>query len=138
MDKTRTYTELLTISSFEDRFKYLNLNGAIGKETFGFDRYLNQIFYRSVEWKKVRDYVIIRDQGLDLASEDHPIVGKIYVHHMNPISMKDIVDKNDILLDPEYLISVSYETHNAIHYGGLATLPQVPKEREQNDTIPWR
>jgi hypothetical protein len=110
----------------------------IGEETFGFDRYLNQNFYRSIEWKRIRDYVIIRDGGLDLACEDHPIIGKIYVHHMNPINQMDIVNKKEILLDPEYLISVSSDTHNAIHYGGLTTLPQVPKERKLNDTILWK
>lgn len=134
----KTYTDLVKMDSFEERFRYLKLNGQVGKETFGFDRYVNQIFYRSPEWKSVRDFVIVRDKGCDLGSPDHEIHGRILIHHMNPISLEDIVTRSDLLLNPEYLISVSHLTHNAIHYGDESLLPQDPIERKPFDTCPWK
>lgn len=136
----RTYTELLTIPTFFERFKYLKLNGSVGKETFGYDRWLNQQFYRWPEWKKVRRDVIVRDQGCDLGCLDREIHGElVFVHHMNPISMKDIIDRSPFLLNPEYLITVSDSTHNAIHYGDESLLMlSEPIVRAPNDTCPWR
>lgn len=136
----RTYEELITFQTFEERFKYLKLNGTIGDETFGFDRWLNQVFYRSYEWKRVRRDVIIRDCGYDLGCETHPINGQqLIVHHMNPILLTDIKDKSDILLNPNYLITTTDSTHKAIHYGDLDYLNRGKViERSQNDTCPWR
>lgn len=134
----RTYSELISLPTFEERYRYLRLNGSVGKETFGFDRYLNQNFYRSDAWKKVRDKVIVRDNGCDLGIEDRIICGKILIHHMNPINDKDILDCTDILLNPEYLICVTHSTHNAIHYGNEDLLIKVPVARTKNDTCPWK
>lgn len=134
----RSYSELCTLKSFEDRYRYLQLSGSVGKDTFGFDRYLNQVFYRSQEWKSIRDKVIIRDNGCDLGVEGYEIHGRIYIHHMNPIMLKDIKHRTDLLLDPEYLISTTHSTHNAIHYGDESLLPLIPKERSANDTCPWK
>lgn len=134
----RTYSELIKLPTFEERFEYLNLSGAVGQETFGFDRYLNQNFYRSTEWKRIRDQVIVRDNGCDLGIEDRMICGKILIHHMNPINDKDILNMTDILLNPEYLICVSHMTHNAIHYGDENLLIKNPIVRFKNDTCPWR
>ena len=134
----RTYSELITLSTFEERYKYLQLSSSIGEETFGFDRYLNQNFYRSKEWKRIRDFVIIRDNGCDLGVEDRTIHGKIIIHHMNPIRTKDIQDVSDYLLNPEYLICTTHQTHNAIHYGDENLLVRNPIERIANDTCPWR
>ena len=134
----RTYSELITLSTFEERYKYLQLSSSIGEETFGFDRYLNHNFYRSKEWKHIRDFVIIRDNGCDLGVEDRTIYGKIIIHHMNPISTKDIQDVSDYLLNPEYLICTTHQTHNAIHYGDENLLVRNPIERTVNDTCPWR
>lgn len=138
MSKIRTYSELITIPTFEERYKYLRLEGLVGKETFGFDRYLNQNFYRSQEWKRVRDHVIVRDNGCDLGMEGHEIYGKILIHHMNPITSTDIQKVSSILLEPEYLISTMLSTHNAIHYGDESLLVVAPIERTRNDTCPWR
>ena len=134
----KTYSELILLPTFEERFRYLQLNGSVGKETFGFDRYLNQKFYRSAEWKRVRDKVIIRDNGCDLGIEDHLIYGNVLIHHMNPINDKDIYNLTDILLNPEYLICVSHNTHNAIHYGNEELLVKSPIVRTKNDTCPWK
>lgn len=134
----RTYSELSTLKTFEDRFKYLQLNGDVGVETFGFDRYLNQVFYRSPEWKRVRDIVIIRDNGCDLGVEGYDIHGKILVHHMNPVLLRDINDRNEDLLNPEFLICTTHQTHNAIHYGDESLLPRGPIERKPYDTCPWK
>lgn len=134
----KTYSELIKLSTFEDRYRYLKLSGRIGEDTFGFDRYLNQIFYRSQKWKSVRDFVIIRDNGCDLGMDDREIYGKILIHHMNPITIKDIEKESDFLLDPEYLICASHNTHNAIHYGDESKLILAPIERTKNDTCPWR
>lgn len=138
MTTIKTYSELITFPTFEERFRYLQLDGVVGKSTFGFDRYLNQKFYTSKEWKKIRNEIILRDSGLDLGMEDHEIIGKIYIHHMNPILAEDIVDQTRYLLDPEFLICVSHNTHNAIHYGDESMLPQPLVERRPNDTCPWR
>ena len=134
----KRYSELILLPTFEERYKYLQLNGVIGDETFGFDRYINQMFYRSQEWKQVRDYVIVRDNGCDLGVEGHEIRGKILIHHMNPIGIKDIQQVNKFLLDPEYLITTMLSTHNAIHYGDESLLVTDPIERSKNDTCPWK
>ena len=134
----KRYSELILLPTFEERYKYLQLNGVIGYETFGFDRYINQMFYRSQEWKQVRDYVIVRDNGCDLGVKGHEIRGKILMHHMNPIGIKDIQQVNKFLLDPEYLITTMLSTHNAIHYGDESLLVKDPIERSKNDTCPWK
>ena len=138
MRTIRTYSELMRLPTFEERFRYLKLDGLVGKDTFGFDRYLNQEFYRSKEWKEVRDFVIVRDNGCDLGMDGYEIVGRIYIHHMNPITVNDIVHSSDFLLNPDYLICVSHNTHNAVHYGDEDLLVTVPVERRKNDTCPWR
>lgn len=134
----KTYSELITLPTFEERFRYLKLGGSVGKDTFGFDRYLNQVFYRSQRWKSVRDYVFIRDNGCDLGVEGFDIHGKFIVHHMNPITLGDIERESDFLLDPEFLITTMHNTHNAIHYGDESLLITAPVERVANDTCPWR
>ena len=134
----KTYSELILLPTFEERFEYLKLDGIVGDDTFGFDRYLNQRFYSSVEWRRLRDFVILRDKGCDLGVEDREIFGRIYIHHMNPIGPKDIVNQTEYLLNPEFLIAVSHETHNALHYGDIKLLQTAPVERTKNDTCPWR
>ena len=134
----RTYSELIKLQSFEERFEYLKLNGRVCEETFGFDRYINQVFYKSKEWRSVRDKVIIRDNGCDLALLDREIRGRILIHHMNPISKEDILRKSDMILNPEYLICTTKNTHNAIHYGDIGLLMKDPIERKPNDTCPWK
>lgn len=134
----KTYSELITIPTFEERYEYLRLQGRVGEETFGFDRWLNQVFYRTKEWKTVRDKVIVRDCGCDLAMFDREIQGRILVHHMNPILTRDIVNRTEFLLNPEYLICTSKNTHDAIHYGDSELLITMPIERSRNDTCPWR
>ena len=134
----KSYSELITIPTFEERFRYLQLKGSVGVDTFGFDRYLNQKFYRSAEWRRIRDEVIIRDGGCDLGIEDRLIGNRILIHHMNPITEKDILYMTDALLNPEYLICVSHITHNAIHYGDEDLLMKGPVIRTPNDTCPWK
>lgn len=134
----RRYSELITMPTFKERYEYLRLGGQVGKETFGFDRYLNQVFYRSKEWKSIRDYVITRDNGCDLGIEGREIPGRILIHHMNPITAEDIYNRSEFLLDPEYLISTIKITHDAIHYGDESLLLSEPIERTKNDTCPWR
>lgn len=134
----RAYSELIKIPTFEERYEYLKLGGRVGEETFGFDRYLNQVFYKSKEWRSVRDYVINRDNGCDLGMEGHEIFGRILIHHMNPISKEDILRRSDFLLNPDYLISTIKNTHDAIHYGDKDLLIVAPIERTKNDTCPWR
>lgn len=134
----KTYSELSKFTTFKERYNYLKLNGAVGKETFGFDRFINQNFYRSSEWKKIRDYVIIRDNGCDLGMEGYTIYGKIIIHHMNPISINDIMENSEFLIDPEYLISTVHATHNAIHYGDENFIMSLPVDRTKNDTCPWK
>lgn len=136
--KLRTYTELKQLKTFEERYEYLKLDGQVGVDTFGFDRYLNQAFYRSPEWKSVRNQVIVRDNGCDLGIEGREIHTKILVHHMNPITKEDVLNRSDLLLNPEYLITTVKRTHDAIHYGDSETLIKDPIERTANDTCPWR
>lgn len=135
----RTYDELIKCQTFLQRFNYLKLGDKIGKETFGYDRYLNQRFYKTPEWKKLRDEIIIRDDGCDLGHPDFPIYGRIIIHHMNPLTKDDILHSTEYLLDPKYLICVSHDTHNAIHYGSSdLLLIDEPVIRMPNDTCPWR
>ena len=135
----RTYSELSRIPDFLGRFRYLKLTGKVGEDTFGFDRWLNQVFYRSSEWKQVRREVLLRDDACDLGHPDHPTSGRLIIHHMNPITERDIANREEILLNPEYLITVTHLTHNAIHYGDESLLTETEwKERTPNDTSPWR
>lgn len=138
MTNIKRYSELSTIPTYEERFQYLRLKGAVGNDTFGYDRYLNQILYNSPEWKRVRNQIIIRDNGRDLGCEGYEIYGRILIHHMNPITVEDIVSRNPIVFDPENLICVTHNTHNAIHYGNENLLIMAPIERTKNDTCPWR
>ena len=134
----RTYSELIHISSFEERYRYLRIGGKVGAETFGFDRYLNQMFYQTDEWRSIRDFVIVRDCGCDLGISDREIQGLILVHHMNPITKEDILRRSKYLLDPEYLICTMKSTHDAIHYGDESLLILPPIERAPHDTCPWK
>ena len=138
--KTRTYSELILLPTFEERYRYLRIGGRVGRETFGFDRYLNQVFYKSGEWLDIRDYVISRDNGCDLGMLDREIPDKvpILVHHMNPVTKEDILRRSKFLLDPEYLISTVKNTHDAIHYGDDSILFTGLIERCENDTCPWK
>jgi hypothetical protein len=137
MRKIRTYSELIRLETFEERFDYLKLFGKTGTTTFGFDRYLNQNFYRSREWRSVRNLVIVRDDACDLAMPDRSIFGAIRVHHMNPITVEDFEAGSEIMLDPEFLICVSHRTHNAIHFGNKDNLTRLPKKRTKGDTTLW-
>ena len=134
----RCYSELIELPTFLERFEYLKLGGKVGEETFGFDRYLNQTLYRSPEWKRFRRDMIIRDNGLDLACDGYEIVGKILVHHIEPITMEDIVRRHPKIFDPENVVCVSLNTHNAIHYGDESLLMTGPVIRTKYDTCPWR
>lgn len=136
----RCYSELITIPTFEERFLYLQMNQSIGIDTFGWDRYLNQAFYNSKAWRDVRRQVIIRDNACDLAFEGHDIMDTRYitVHHINPITKEDVLNRSAVLFDLENLISCSHNTHKAIHYGTESNLIKAPIERHQNDTIPWK
>lgn len=134
----RTYTELIQLPTFKERYDYLRLGAIVGQDTFGFDRYLNQKFYHSKEWQQIRRDVIIRDEGRDLAMPGYEIQNGICIHHMNPITVQDINDATSFLLNPEYLVCVTDRTHKAIHYGDASLLPQLPVERRPNDTCPWR
>lgn len=138
MTNIRTYSELITFPTFKERFNYLKLDGLVGESTFGFDRYLNQMFYRSQHWKEIRDFVIIRDNGCDLGVEGYEIHSRIVIHHMNPITIEDIRKESEFLLDPEFLICTIHNTHNAIHYGDENLLIKAPIERSKNDTCPWK
>lgn len=138
MTTTKRYSELIALPTFEERYRYLQLRGFVGKDTFGFDRFLNQKFYRSAEWKRIRDQVIVRDNGCDLGIKDRMIPGKVLIHHMNPITEKDILHATDILLNPEYLICVSHMTHNAIHFGDENLLMPDLVVRTPYDTCPWK
>lgn len=135
----RTFNELRSLKTFEERFDYLQLHGKVGLDTFGFDRIFNQMFYCSKEWKRMRDEIIIRDFGRDLGIEGREILyGKIVIHHMNPISIKDIEESTEFLLNPNYLITTTPNTHRAIHYGDKSLLALDPVERRPNDTCPWK
>ena len=134
----RRYSEMMQYPTFEERFRYLKLDGVVANETFGFDRYLNQQFYKSAEWKRVRQQIIIRDQGCDLACQDRPIFGQVIVHHLNPISLEDLENNPEILFDPENLVCVSLDTHNAIHYGDVSYEDRNKiVERKPGDTRLW-
>ena len=134
----KTYSELITLPTFEERYRYLRLSASVGEETFGFDRYLNQVFYRSQKWKSIRNHIIIRDNGCDLGIEGREINGRIIIHHMNPLTLEDITRESEYLLDPEFLICTVHNTHNAIHYGDESLLIREPIVRTMNDTCPWR
>ena len=134
----KTYSELIKFNTFEDRYRYLKLDGNVGVDTFGFDRYLNQIFYRSGKWKSIRDEVIIRDNGCDLGIDGREIHGRIIIHHMNPITIEDIEKESEYLIDPEFLITTVLNTHNAIHYGDESLLMLMSVERTRNDMCPWK
>ena len=138
MTNIKTYSELITIPTFEERFEYLKLDGRVGAETFGFDRYLNQAFYKSDEWLSIRDYIITRDNGCDLGVEGYEIYGRVIIHHMNPVTKEDILQRSKFLIDPEYLITTIKRTHDAIHYSDSNLLVKAPIERSKNDTCPWR
>ena len=132
-----TYTDMMSYDSFIDRYGYLKLSGIIGEDTFGFDRYLNQTFYKSPEWRRFRNQIISRDLGCDLAHPDYEIRGLIIIHHLNPITKDDILERSDFLMNPEYAVCVSHNTHQAIHYGDESLLPEIFVERRPNDTCPW-
>lgn len=138
MTNTKSYSELIKLETFEERFEYLKLNGRVGESTFGYDRYLNQLFYTTAEWKAARNLVIIRDNGCDLGIDDRIIGGRIFIHHINPITKEDILNRHPKLFDPENLICASKLTHDAIHYGDENLLIKAPIERSKNDTCPWR
>lgn len=138
MTNIKSYSELITIPTFEERFEYLKLDGQVGIETFGFNRYLNQAFYKSDEWLSIRDYVITRDNGCDLGVTGYEIYGRILIHHINPITKEDIIHRSKFLLDPDNLITTIKRTHDAIHYGDSNLLIKAPIERRKNDTCPWR
>ena len=134
----KTYRELMESGTFMERYLYLRIGGKVGEDTFGFDRWLNQQLYHSKDWQAIRRAVILRDNGCDLAHPDYPLMGRALVHHMNPITRDDILRRRDSVLNPEYLITVSFDTHNAIHYGNESLLPAEPIERRPNDTCPWK
>lgn len=134
---TRTYSELIKRSSFLERFRYLSLRGQVGESTFGFDRYMNQQFYRSREWRDIRHHVIVRDNGCDLGVEGYEIHNRPTIHHMNPMTQQDLIHGNRNILDPEFLITTTHETHNAIHYGDESLLPRILVDRQPGDTTLW-
>lgn len=134
----KTYSELITLPTFEERFEYLRLNGAVGRETFGHDRYLNQTLYRSPEWKRFRREIIIRDNGCDLACEGYEIYEKVLIHHINPITVEDILERNPMVFDSENVVCTVLNTHNAIHYGDESLIIKTPIKRSRNDTCPWK
>lgn len=134
----KTYSELSKLSTYEERFEYLKLDGQVGSDTFGYDRYLNQALYKSREWKRTRDKVITRDKGCDLGIEGYEINSKPIIHHMNPITIDDIRNRDPKVFDPDFLITVTHPTHNAIHYGTEQRISRVPVERKAGDTCPWK
>lgn len=141
VEMIKTYSELSKLKTFKERFEYLKLDGIVGEDTFGYDRYLNQLFYKSKEWKRLRDKIIVRDNGCDLGvvGYDIPRGAKVIIHHLNPITSYDLIDETDYLMNPEYLICTTLKTHNAIHYGNKNLLPIFePVERAKNDTCPWK
>lgn len=137
MTKIRSYSELRRLNTFDERFEYLKLNGEVGRSTFGFDRWINQRFYTSYQWKRARNFVILRDNGCDLGISGYEINGAVYIHHMNPMSVDDIVHGEEWIFDPEYLITTTQITHNAIHFGDDRQLPKVVISRSPNDTKLW-
>lgn len=138
MRTIKTYSEMLSLPTFIERFEYLKIGGQVGDATFGYDRYLNQILYRTPEWKRFRRDIIIRDMGCDLACDDREIVGKIIVHHINPLTIEDVYNLDPKIFDPENVVCVSLDTHNAIHYGDQSLLMKDPVVRTKNDTCPWK
>lgn len=134
----KTYSEVIALPNFIERYRYLKIGGAIGEATFGFDRHLNQTLYRSTEWKRFRRDMIVRDMGCDLGIEDYEIIGKVMLHHINPITVEDVLRRSPAIFDPENVICTSMNTHNAIHYGDESLLMLEPIERTKNDTCPWR
>lgn len=134
----KSYSQMIRLDTFIERFEYLKLNGVVGESTFGFDRVLNQRFYNSDLWKSVRNKVIIRDNGCELGMEDRPIMGRIYIHHINPIAAQDIIGNSPKLYDLDNLVCVSYDTHQAIHYGDSNLIVSLPIARTPNDTCPWK
>jgi hypothetical protein len=135
--KNRTYSELRRLDTFEERFRYLELRGVIGFATFGFDRWMNQRFYKSQQWQLVRDAVIVRDNGCDLGIPGYEVYSGLIVHHMNPLSVNDLIGNEEWVIDPEFLITTSLQTHNAIHYGDENQIPRGPIERKVGDTKLW-
>ncbi len=135
----KSYSELMKIEGYLDRYNYLRLNGSIGEETFGHSRYLNQVLYKSSEWKKFKRDMIVRDGGCDMAHDEYPILGdRIVLHHINPVTKKDILDRNPAIFDPENVVCVSHRTHEAIHYSNESLMPHEYVARSPNDTCPWR
>ena len=134
----RSYSELISFKTFKERYDYLRICQQVGQATFGGSRFLNQLFYSSPQWKDFRNRIIIRDNGCDLAMYGFEIKGKIYIHHITPITKDDLINRSPLLMDPENVVCVSFDTHQAIHYGDDNLLPQLPIERKPNDTIPWR
>ena len=136
---TKLYSEVIRLDTFEDRIDYLSLKGQVAKDTFGYSRYLNQALYQSYEWRRLRRNIIVRDNANDVALDGRPIFSQVYVHHINPITLADINDRNEeLLFNPENLICVSFDTHNLIHYGNLREMPKLQLQRTQNDQCPWR
>lgn len=134
----KSYRNLILLPSFDDRYDYLKLQGVVGESTFGFDRYMNQHFYTSREWRQFRNKIIARDDGCDMGLEDYPIAGRVIIHHINPLTVEDFENLTDALFDPDNVICVSENTHQAIHYGDISLLPAPPIVRAPNDTCPWR
>lgn len=134
----KTYSELITLPTFEERYRYLRIRGCVGREIFGHDRYLNQILYTSPEWRSFRRDIILRDNGLDLGCNGFDIFGRVIVHHINPITVEDVLNRSPQVFDPDNVICCSHNTHQAIHYGDESLLPLLPPERKPNDTCPWR
>lgn len=134
----RRYSELIRLNTFKERYEYLRIAGVVGETTFGFDRYLNQLLYTSSKWKQLRQRIIVRDNGCDLAMPGYDLHSRIYIHHLNPLTMEDVEEVSERIFDPENLVCVSHRTHNAIHYGDEELLPQEPVLRKPNDTCPWR
>lgn len=138
MTTIKTYSELIILPTFIERFNYLKIGGQVGEQTFGYDRYLNQILYRTTEWKRFRRDIVVRDMGCDLACDDREIVGKVIVHHLNPLLIDDVVNLSPKIFDPENVVCCSLDTHNAIHYGDTSLLMKEPVMRTKNDTCPWK
>lgn len=138
MMSIRSYSELIHIPTFKERYEYLRLFGKVGKETFGYDRYLNQVLYTSDEWRRFRRDIVIRDNGCDLGCEGYELQSRIIVHHINPITVEDVLNRSRMVFDPDNVISVSHNTHQAIHYGDESLLPLLPVERSRYDTCPWK
>ena len=136
--KLKSYRNLILLPTFEERYEYLKLSGVVGESTFGFDRYLNQEFYTSKEWRQFRYKMIARDEGCDMGHPDFPIGGRVILHHINPLLVEDFENSTDALFDPDNVICVSEATHNAIHFGDETLLPAEPIIRTANDTCPWR